>query len=936
MSFVRSLKVKRTRKLGPKQKAGDQARGFALIVVLLLMLLLSAVSIGLMFMATNEGKVGGGDVQNNLAFHAAEGALEKMTVDLATQMTNMQSPQLVDINTLGAKTKPADSGGVFYLSYQFTAQPDPKNPTAPASTFGQITGGPNDGLYAQVIPVQLSAVVQTGMGAQVNMTRSVEIALIPAFQFGVFSQGDLGFYSSPNLTFNGRVHTNGDLYLGVSNGATVNFGDKLSAYGNVIRTVLPNGLSSTNANYNNNGTVLIPTASTGCAKAVVSATCRALLMTEGSIDPLVSLTAQNTNPKFTVTAGLYNGYLTDGNNGQPGGTGAILLTMPFTGSDPNNPTAQPAKPFEIIRRPPGPAIEDPTGPVAAARLANQAQIRVLLSDTPQENHLDGSAVDNNDVQLVSQVPSTLTALYTPPAGATTAQNGITVGGQLYYFGESKSGDNGLQKPVRYHGASFPGAASEWPLIDGFLRVEYKDAAGIWHPITNEWLSLGFARDSIPPKVVGGNLVHPKAILLFQELADRNNVGNTVGVLPTGLNSQYNFYPINFYDAREGELRDVSSTSDTTAAVNGVMNAVEIDVGNLRRWFLDKTSSGSNVDYVKENGYILYFSDRRGMLPNPNNGNVMQGEYGFEDVINSGNSSVNVDGVLEAPTAGCPPANPNSRPVSPEDVNGNCKLDNYGATNVGEAFGVNTNTNPPNPYVRVDAINTGRKNRVTGARHVLKLIDGGLGNLPTRLDNNAGGFTVASENPVYIWGDYNTNAADTTWIPVTPPAVPAEQPHSAAAVIADAVTLLSSAWSDPRSFSTPSNTAVRPAITTSYRVAIAAGKNLAFPAPKWIVNAQYGYGTDGGVHNFLRFLEDWSNDTLNYKGSMVSLYYATYNTGTFKCCNSAVYHPPVRNYQFDEMFITAGGLPPGTPMFRDVNNLSYRQDFTPDAAPATKY
>src|SRR5450432_75972 len=928
MSFVRLNSLKSGKKPGARRK-GDSARGFALIIVLLLMLLISAVSIGLMFMATNEGKIGGGDVQNNLAYHAAEGAIEKMTVDLASQMTNIQAPLVADINALGTTNKPADTAAVKYITYSFTATPDPANPTAPLSTFGQITVGPNDGLYAQVIPVQLNAVVETGMGAQVNMTRSVEIALIPAFQFGVFSQGDLGFYSSPNLTFNGRVHTNGDLYLGVSNGATVNFGDKISAYGNVIRTILPNGLSSTNALYNNNGTVLIPTASTGCLLAVANGTCRALLMSEGSIDPLNNPgnpPPQNQTPKFTTTSSLYNGYLNDGNFGQPGGTGAILLTMPFTGTDPNNPTAQPAKPFEIIRRPLPPALESPTSPVGAARLANQAQIRVLLSDTPQENHLDGTGPDADDVQLVSQVPSTLTALYSAPSGTSTEQGGVTIATKTYFFAEGQASDTGLVKPPKYHGSTFPGAANEWPLIDGWLRVEYKDAAGTWHPATNEWLALGFARDSgSVPQAVGANPVHLNAILIFEETKNTVSLLNPV---PSGSGSQYQYYPINFYDAREGELRDVV-LGTTTAAVNGIMNAVELDVGNLRQWITTSTN-GKTVDYVKENGYILYFSDRRGMLPNPNNGNVMQGEYGFEDTINTSSGTTAVpDGTLEPPTAGCPPANPNARPVSPEDVNGNCRLDNYGATNVGDGFGVITNTAVPNPYLRADAINTARKNRVTGARHVLKLIDGGLGNLPTRLDNNAGGFTVAAENPVYIFGNYNTNASDTTWnIP------PVEKPHAAAAVIADAVTLLSSVWQDSRSFNVPSNTANRPAATTSYRVAIAAGKNLTFPAPNWITSAQYGYGTDGGVHNFLRFLEDWGGQTLNYKGSMVSLYYATYNTGAFKCCNSAVYHPPARNYQFDELFITAGGLPPGTPMFRDVNNLSFRQDFTPQTSPTS--
>ena len=83
------------------------------------------------------------------------------------------------------------------------------------------------------------------------------------------------------------------------------------------------------------------------------------------------------------------------------------------------------------------------------------------------------------------------------------------------------------------------------------------------------------------------------------------------------------------------------------------------------------------------------------------------------------------------------------------------------------------------------------------------------------------------------------------------------------------------------------------------------------ASTWAVYAgEPDFGTDGGVHNFLRFLENW-NVPLNYKGSMVSLYYSTYNTGFYKCCNT-VYDPPTRNYFFDLDFTSPGGLPPGTP------------------------
>jgi len=395
-----------------------------------------------------------------------------------------------------------------------------------------------------------------------------------------------------------------------------------------------------------------------------------------------------------------------------------------------------------------------------------------------------------------------------------------------------------------------------------------------------------------------------------------------------------------------------------------MNAVEIDVGNLKQWLAGVTgqdpttgkSSGPSVDYLAQNGYVLYFSDRRGMLLNPNKtgphpAGTKSGDAGLEDVINRSSQAGTPDKKLEAPPPNAP-LSPKGVPLSPEDDNENGVLDNWGIANMGLGFygplgggaaqNLNTLIAPAkDPFTtRINSCSTtGRKNWVSGARHVLRLVDGSLGNLPLRpapiVVKNAdgtttkyyGGFTVASENPVYIWGEYNTNAAsfgkDTSG------------QDAAAAVIADAVTLLSNNWNDLESFGTgtAANNSVtdssnnRNATDTYYRVAIAGGKNMSFTQPTWS-GVYQDFGTDGGVHNFLRYLENWGGNTLGYKGSLASMYYSNYGTGVYKCGNATVYSPPTRNYSFDSDFVTPEGLPPGTPMFRDVEALGYRQVFTP--------
>ncbi|MBZ5655373.1 MAG: hypothetical protein LAO56_08830 [Acidobacteriia bacterium] len=954
-----------------------QSSGFTLIASLLLLLLLSGIAIGLMMMVGAEATVGGSDLQNNAAYHSAEGGIEKMTADLAGTFQNAQSPTAAQICNL-SNLQPS-MPGVTWRDYSVT--PASGCSGLLAARPGQILSGPNQGLWAQIIPVTMLATASEPGGQEVSMTRTAQVALIPVFQFGVFSEGDLGFFSGPNFDFAGRVHTNGDLYPEVGPGSTLTFHDKVSVYGNVIRAVLANGYS-TASQYN--GTVDLPAASGGCDGSKPN--CKQLGLTDGSVTGAGGNPPQsgpnNNWPNVSLTT--FNGEIINGGYdlnicGASGtakcGTGAKRLSMPFVNGT--------NFPYQIIRRPP--PLESTTSGLAQSREYNMAQIRVLLSDDPAE--LPGGANDTGNVRLSNGPnpgPDYTKGVPVPIAGHptwttyfaegttsaalnnSTGYNQCLTAVQLaalqatpdWPIAPADAGANQTLTPVAPK-APLLATAGTWNLLDGYLRVEYKDAAGTWNAVTREWLELGFARGLTPPTAAQPNPVHPNAILLLQQPADRNGNGaidpagsgcsnptprprpaelltdGTTASVYYGDNSQAtsvsrdNWYPINFYDVREGEARD-NATANASCTANGVMNAVEIDVGNLKKWLAGQIgANGTNVDYLTQNGYVLYFSDRRGMLPNPNSGNAKTGDAGLEDDINASSAAGTPDGVREPI--------PSGKTLSPEDVNQNGILDNFGAANLGLGFygtgGVavqNLNAsivlaNPDNPYIRIDSCSTtGRKNWVSGARHALRLVDGSLGKVPLRTDAaapNTGGFTVASENPVYILGDYNSNSADTTW------GGGADQAgHAASAVIADSVTLLSNSWLDLNSMTgQPTSYAGRTASNTWYRVAIAGGKNINFPQPTWNGVGQ-DFGTDGGVHNFLRYLENWSGKTLHYKGSLVSLYYANYDTGIYKCC-TIVYSPPTRDYIFDQDFSTPAGLPPGTPLFRDVDSLGYRQLFT---------
>ena len=147
-----------------------------------------------------------------------------------------------------------------------------------------------------------------------------------------------------------------------------------------------------------------------------------------------------------------------------------------------------------------------------------------------------------------------------------------------------------------------------------------------------------------------------------------------------------------------------------------------------------------------------------------------------------------------------------------------------------------------------------------------------------------GITVATQNPVYIEGDYNTKG---------------QQPSSA--VFADAVTILSDKWDDNKSTYSLSS---RQAKDTTVNTAIVAG----FVPSGWTnpdTKAQYGYS--GGMNNFPRFLEDWSNDTFTYNGSMIELFSSQVAIGEWDTGN--IYSPPNRVWDFDSNFTS--NPPPGS-------------------------
>ena len=827
--------------------------GIALMTTMMVMLLLSSLLVGFSTLVIQDGRLGAMDLGRSEAFYTTHAGLEQLTTDLGELFNADFSPSGDTVRALSTTLPPLpgvtweepDGSPGYRVDFETTTG----NPLTgdPVSANRTITSGPFQGFIGLVTQYEVNVTGRMYNGSESSLQRLLQTVSIPVFQFGTFSETDLSFFPGPLFDFGGRVHTNGNLFLAASNGVTLS--EKVTAVGEVIRAFLSNG-ESTSGRTGNVDVITAP------------GSLRDLQINEGSLVGFLGSAANE--PAWTnLSTGTYNYNITNGS------TGAKRLDLPMV--------TMGAEPIDLIRRPE--ATEDPDGAIFPQRYFGQASIRILLSDTAANITSLPTVTATPPVELDAHVDTGGDPL-NPFAGYTVDANRPPLAMSAGMLGDYPE----MGRAPDNEGYRFPADTTS---LGGFIKIELQTTTGNWQDVTLEILNLGIAGRNLNGGCVEPN---PNAILRVERLRDDGILMQPGGTgCGDGSTSAFDYWPNVLYDTREGNLRDNISTTEVNGLLPGVMHYVELDVNNLRRW-LDGTIGISGPAVLDQNGFIVYFSDRR--LNRDSFGNET-GEYGFEDFVNPLDSNGDANGTLD----------------TGEDVNGNGLLDTYGEVEI-----VPAGAQPPldgaefhwKTWLEPEQM---KVNRAIIFRRALKLVNGGLNQIPMP------GLTVTSENMVYVQGDYNASVGAGGFA----------EPNAATAIIADAVTLLSNNWNDMNSINSPHDRNGRTATTTWYRVAIVGGKGPSFPRPA--SGGPNDYGTDGGTHNFLRYLERWSGQTLNYRGAMITFYYNRQALGTYKCCSN-VYGPPVRAYEFDTDFLDPNLLPPGTPMFRDVNILGFTYNLRP--------
>ena len=990
----------------PNAQARPRERGAALALSIIVLLVLATVSLSVLAVASSEASILGSDIKRTHAFYASSAAIEKMTNDFSRLFRRRLNPTPAELSAI-ASAPPAElisEGFTFNQTIgedttrlaEMRARQGIAAPAYPRLNIGQ---GPFAGLTATVAPYKLtSTALHSSTATEVKLERELNNYLIPLFQFGVFSNEDIEIHPGPLLTFNGRIHSNRNIYA-IQN---TRFLGKVTAAGEIVHDVWRDGRANSGSGANN---VWLTTGGFDAQ------------LTKGSVQAGGGLPG---GPNFPAATSGLRGYFpgspdgelnptwesesvlpADGTPNHFGGqmlsrtTGASVLQLPLQVD--GNPA------YELIKR----TTPSDSQILLDSRYHKKAAIRILIDDEaagsgaanvagiPAGQGVALSAFNpvslggGNVLRRISDAGAYLEqpVLQDDPAFGTPPVAETVRGARVYPVSDDSALNGAVPKSP--NGALIPPGSG----ITGRILIEIVAPDGTTRDVSATILSMGLTVGE-PNAIV--NLQRPLWAAYLQGSRDRtgnnlnlvtlltqtgtladgeiNNAGATFDATYGQLNTPAatfdddthdpltpftptpalrsrrppdvfnSIVPINIYNVREGWY---SSQMDPFQVYErGMVNLVEINMKNLARWvdgvydgnLLNSTAAiSANID--DRDGYVVYISDRRGdrvkternyagATVNTTNGLVDNEDiYGPNNLLDAGEDVITAgfDLALGANKSGTLQKDTNELP---DTGNAWGNLDRPL-----RARNLMSWTNPNNYFRR--AIRLMNAERLVTTQGANKL-------------TTTKGITIAAENAVFVWGNYNTEGVAA--IPATGSTLNdggfygAQVPTS---IACDAFSPLSRTWFDALSVLYPEGTnagvtgysggatqiyreadvgAADVTQGTAVRSAILAGTTLSQlnGIPGRDASGEKLYG---GIHNFPRFMEQWNwsaEHAWSYSGSLVPLFRSTQMMAQWENDTPVIYTPPRRNWSFDSTFRVPNRLPPGTPLFQYVEITGFRQ------------
>ena len=928
-------------------------RGAALAIAIIVMAILLAFAALALSRARSEISISASDTAESRTFSAAEAALEDTTRDFATRVNNKLVLSQADIDSLKQSQVPFFSDKyIFTKDIRLVEEARPEN----------LTKGEFQGLVS--LRDKWDIIVQAkeiDTGAESIVRRRFINDRIPIFQFGAFYQDDIEVNDPPLFIFNGRIHTNGNFFTN-SNGNDIRYKSKITIAGELVRDRWKNGATFISGEQSNN-VYAINTAITDKQIKINEGSVTCSSTDTGGI--LKDITGRNfPYPKCVKNPNWLSSISKnfEGNvvvNASQLKLPIYKLKVPLVEMVRRGKNVGDKANFGGTVREVG-SNEIDNGVLSKERFANKEGLRVSLADSqdrlpqcvnknPCGVRLDGAlnggpslgyqplpmrgtsykttALNGNrfaisgrqvwiKVELIKFNPDTqkpesedvtediLSLGVTEPViknSDTQAYSATPSSLQVRDFVNNKdyTADNDSRSIIKLQRFAIEGDPINEPSGQNYKipvipLLSTKKYNFVARQKTCKKDGTGCANENAFAEPLGSAPVNSDESAHYKLAAFDGNISSNA------LQNKYKIvpFPIQLQDTREGNRSN--ETNNLTANYvfqNGVMSIVDIDVANLRQFLKGDFDNNmpTNTEYARNHsnqplkaadipqirGWVLYFSDRRG-------DKNFDGRYNMEDVF------------------------PGNDELTDEDLDNDgtiIKASNSG----GEAPGADSTVGAGLAAVTDHSF----------YRRGVRLINGKT--LPGKYDYSAPattkGFTLAAENGVYVWKDYNVNGislasgtdstASDKYYPQgktgTLTGTSDGELHIPAAIVGDAVTILSNNWDDAKGFAYPNDLTKRVATDTRVRFAMIAGDPITGRSPSEGLNGKQ----NGGLINFKRFLESWTGDRLNYSGSLINLYNASNSNGRHKP-NFATYNPPTRDWTFEESFKDPNRLPPGTP------------------------
>ena len=206
-------------------------KGFAALIALIMVGMLTLIGIAALSTSDDEVTITGNELQETRAFYSAEAGLEIATAQLETAFDSTNGPPAIlpvgstkDINNCMVNYTTTDNG---------------------APVTEKVTSGTMSGLNAFIKSYTVSSTsISHTDNAKVTISQNFEAIMVPIFQWAVFFNDEMWAQPVFDLSVDGRVHVNEDMYIqNTGKGKAMSFLDKVTCGGD-INHGFPGGASS--------------------------------------------------------------------------------------------------------------------------------------------------------------------------------------------------------------------------------------------------------------------------------------------------------------------------------------------------------------------------------------------------------------------------------------------------------------------------------------------------------------------------------------------------------------------------------------------------------------------------------------------------------------------------------------------------------------------